>query len=116
MQNMPAGIDIDEAEKAEIIERVLIRLEKALEKDIRPYIETKRSWTPKQIELDTGAFRGSIYGAASNGKTAALTRHPNFSKKYNNLYFCGVTVHPGGGIPLAIQSAKIVDKLVARER
>jgi phytoene desaturase len=116
MQNMPAGIDISEAEQEVILERVLSRLEKALGKDIKPYIETKRVWTPKGIELDTGAYLGSVYGAASNTKTAALSRHPNFSKKYDNLYFCGVTVHPGGGIPLAIQSAKIVDKLVARER
>lgn len=116
MQNMPARIKISEEEQMIIIERVLTRLEKALGKEIKPYIETQRSWTPEGIEMDTGAFRGSIYGAASNAKTAALTRHPNFSKKYNNLYFCGGTVHPGGGIPLAIQSAKIVDKLVARER
>lgn len=116
MQNMPAGAIIKEEEQEAILERVLTRLEKELGKDIKPYIETKKVWTPKGIELDTGAFRGSVYGAASNAKTAALSRHPNFSKKYDNLYFCGVTVHPGGGIPLAIQSAKIVDKLVARER
>lgn len=116
MQNMPAGAEMTDEEKEAILERVLTRLEKALGKDIKPYIETQMSWTPKGIEMDTGAFRGSVYGAASNAKTAALSRHPNFSKKYNNLYFCGVTVHPGGGIPLAIQSAKIVDNLVARER
>ncbi len=116
MMNVPADAEINEEERAAILDRTLTRLEKALGKDIKPYIETERSWKPKQIAADTGAYRGAVYGAASNGKVAALTRHPNFSKKYDNLFFCGGTVHPGGGIPLAIQSAKIVDKLVARER
>jgi phytoene dehydrogenase-like protein len=28
------------------------------------------------------------------------------------LYFCGGSVHPGGGIPLCFKSAEIVTKLV----
>ena len=36
----------------------------------------------------------------------------NFSKKLKGLYFTGVTVHPGGGIPLALNSAKIVERCV----
>ena len=39
--------------------------------------------------------------------------HPNFSKNIQGLYFCGGSVHPGGGIPLALSSAKIVDKLIS---
>lgn len=116
MMNMPAGAEITDEMVAELREAILKRLEETLGNDIRPYVETELSWRPSQIALDTGAHLGSIYGAASNGKTAALTRHPNFSRKYKDLYFCGGTVHPGGGIPLAIQSAKIVDKLMARER
>jgi phytoene dehydrogenase-like protein len=29
------------------------------------------------------------------------------------LYFCGGSVHPGGGIPLCLKSAKIVSELIA---
>ena len=39
---------------------------------------------------------------------SAFLRHSNFSSKIKDLYFCGGTVHPGGGIPLALNSAKIV--------
>jgi phytoene dehydrogenase-like protein len=62
----------------------------------------------------TGGFKGALYGAASNDKLAALTRHGNHSKKYKNLYFSGGTVHPGGGIPLVLKSAKIVAKLIEK--
>jgi len=43
---------------------------------------------------------------------AAFLRHPNFSSGIKNLYFCGGSVHPGGGIPLCLLSAKIVDELI----
>tara|TARA_B100000674_G_scaffold391178_1_gene335148 strand:+ start:24 stop:242 length:219 start_codon:yes stop_codon:yes gene_type:complete len=63
---------------------------------------------PVSIQLKTGSFQGSLYGSSSNDKTSAFLRHPNFRKKIKNLYFCGGTVHPGGGIPLALNSAKII--------
>lgn len=116
MLNVPAGAKIDEAQQVIIKKAILKRLEQALKTEITAYIETEKVWTPEGIELDTGAIEGALYGAASNLKIAALTRHPNFSKTYKELYFCGGTVHPGGGIPLSIQSAKIVDKLIANER
>ncbi|MEM1124401.1 MAG: phytoene desaturase, partial [Bacteroidota bacterium] len=58
------------------------------------------------------SHRGALYGAASNSQFAAFLRHPNFSKQLKNLYFCGGSVHPGGGIPLCLSSAKIVSDLI----
>jgi len=115
MINTPAGASIGTEEKAAIKALIIKRLERLLKTSIEPFIEVERVWTPKGIEWDTGAYQGALYGAASNAKMAALTRHPNFSKKYKDLYFCGGTVHPGGGIPLSIQSAKIVEKLIINE-
>jgi phytoene dehydrogenase-like protein len=43
---------------------------------------------------------------------AAFLRHRNQSKQFKNLFFCGGSVHPGGGIPLCLLSAKIVADLV----
>ena len=55
---------------------------------------------------------GSLYGTSSNSKMAAFFRQQNRSKHYKNLYFCGGSVHPGGGIPLSLLSAKIVDDVI----
>jgi phytoene dehydrogenase-like protein len=46
---------------------------------------------------------------------AAFYRHPNFATKVKGLYFAGVTVHPGGGIPLALNGAKIVERLIKED-
>ena len=64
---------------------------------------------PERIEKRTGSFRGSLYGISSNNRMAAFNRHPNRSKNVKGLYFVGGSVHPGGGIPLCLASAKIVD-------
>ena len=55
---------------------------------------------------------GSLYGTSSNSKFAAFLRHPNFKGNIKQLYFCGGSVHPGGGIPLCLKSAKIVSELI----
>ncbi|MEZ5024097.1 MAG: hypothetical protein R2728_12720 [Chitinophagales bacterium] len=55
---------------------------------------------------------GALYGNASNNKMAAFWRHANYSSKIENLYFGERSVHPGGGIPLCMLSAKIIDELI----
>ena len=80
--------------------------------DIRNHIVTENYWDKASIESLTGSYQGALYGAASNKFDSALKRHPNTIKKYDNLYFCGGAVHPGGGIPLVLRSAKIVANLI----
>ncbi|MAS52844.1 MAG: phytoene dehydrogenase [Flavobacteriales bacterium] len=80
--------------------------------DLEHLIEFEEVLDPRLIEKKTGSFQGSLYGTSSNSKKSAFFRHPNFSKDIKNLYFCGGSVHPGGGIPLALSSAKILSELV----
>lgn len=96
-------------------ENIINKIERILGVDLRPHIEVERLLEPRTIESKTKSHRGSLYGASSNSKFAAFLRHPNFSSKMKGLYFCGGSVHPGGGIPLCLQSAKIVGELVAKD-
>ncbi|RYE26084.1 MAG: phytoene desaturase, partial [Sphingobacteriaceae bacterium] len=66
----------------------------------------------RSIESKTSSYQGSLYGTSSNSQFAAFLRHSNKSSKVKNLFFCGGSVHPGGGIPLALLSAKIVSDWV----
>ena len=91
---------------------VLERLEYILGESIFPFIEEEKIFTPKTIEERTKSYKGSLYGSSSNGLFSAFLRHPNFSRKIKNLYFCGGSVHPGGGIPLCLLSAKIMTELI----
>jgi len=91
---------------------ILAKLSKMLATDIGPLIECETIFDPRSIEQRTCSHLGALYGASSNDRMAAFYRHANFSKRISGLYFCGGSVHPGGGIPLALLSAKIVDELV----
>jgi phytoene dehydrogenase-like protein len=71
-------------------------------------------YTQKIIQHKTQSHQGALYGPSSNDRLSAFFRHPNFSRKIENLFFCGGSVHPGGGIPLCLLSAKITSDLVKK--
>ncbi|PPK87221.1 phytoene desaturase [Neolewinella xylanilytica] len=75
-------------------------------------IRAERIVRPPDIESLTGSHQGALYGSSSNNRMAAFLRHPNFSRNIDGLYFLGGSVHPGGGVPLCLLSAKIVADLV----
>ena len=58
--------------------------------------------------------RGSIYGTSSNNKFAAFNRPRNKSREIDGLYMVGGSTHPGGGIPLVVQSALNAVELIDR--
>ena len=91
----------------ELRQTLINKINKTLQTNIEDLIETEDVMTPENIQSWYSGKNGSIYGNSSNNKYAAFYRHANFSKDVKGLYFVGVTVHPGGGIPLALNSAKI---------
>lgn len=113
MVNAPTNCGQDwSAQTTYIREKVIAKINKCLDTKIENHIELEHVETPESIESATSSYKGSLYGTSSNNKFAAFLRHPNFSSKIKNLYFCGGSVHPGGGIPLCLLSAKIVSDLV----
>jgi phytoene desaturase len=93
-------------------EDVIDKLSRNLGVSLRDHIEVEQVLTPKGISSRTSSYRGALYGAASNDRFAAFLRHPNFSSRIRSLYFAGGSVHPGGGIPLCLMSAKIISNTI----
>ncbi len=96
-------------------EAVLQHLQFILKKDLNSLIEEEYVMTPPMIAKRTGSHQGALYGSSSNGTMSAFLRHANFSRHIKNLFFCGGSVHPGGGIPLCLLSAKIVTDLIQND-
>lgn len=103
------------SQKRRLRKNILNKLKRLLKVDIEPLIGEEENVDPVMIEQMYSGKNGSIYGNASNTMMSSFYRHPNFSSKIKGLYFAGVTVHPGGGIPLALSSAAIVEKCVRRD-
>jgi phytoene desaturase len=83
--------------------------------DVRDRIRWREIRTPADLERDTAAPGGAIYGTASHGARAALRRPANRSR-VPGLYLVGGSAHPGGGLPLVLLSAKIVATLIGPAR
>jgi len=93
-------------------ERILQKIERHLGVSVLEHIVVESSWNPAGIENDTSSHLGALYGNASNSASAAFFRHSNFSREFSNLFFVGGSVHPGGGVPLAILSAKTMSEFI----
>jgi phytoene desaturase len=100
---------------AEIRQNILLKINRLMGVDITPFIEVEEVLTPPLIEQRTSSYRGALYGTASNSKFTAFLRHPNFSRHIKQLYCSGGSVHPGGGIPLCLLSAKITAELITSD-
>ncbi|WP_044202052.1 NAD(P)/FAD-dependent oxidoreductase [Flammeovirga sp. OC4] len=100
---------------AKVEKRVMAILSKQLETNLEEVISYSSYWSPKLIEQDTQSWKGALYGLNSNKLNSAFYRQRNKSKDINNLYFVGGSVHPGGGIPLCLNSAKIVEELITNQ-
>ena len=94
---------------------VISKLNRILKTDIEPHIVFEDVLDPRKVNEETNAAFGAVFGNASNNMFSAFLRHPNFSSKIENLFFCGGTAHPGPGIPLCLLSAKIVSELIAEK-
>lgn len=107
------GQDWD-SEKLRLRRAVLGRIESALGQSLEPWITTEKIAAPPDLAKATGSVGGSLYGPGSHSWRAAFSRHPNRSRRWKGLYFCGGTVHPGGGMPLVLLSAKIATELLMK--
>lgn len=110
--NAPANEGQDwEALRLACAEAIKRKLSHILGKDIAQDLVCEDYLDPIRIEQRTASSGGALYGNASNNRFAAFLRHPNQRSAIQNLYWVGGSVHPGGGIPLCLSSAKIADQL-----
>jgi phytoene desaturase len=109
MINTPADTGQDWGKTREAVRaRFIKKINRILGVSLEDYIVEEDFLTPPLIQQKTQSHQGALYGSSSNDRMAAFLRHPNFSQQIKNLYFCGGSVHPGGGIPLCLLSAQIV--------
>ncbi len=112
--NAPAlagGVGWD-SRKAPYRDMVISRLEAAGLDNLCDRIVFEQVLTPHDFQDKYNAWHGSIYGLSSNSRRTAFLRPPNRAVGVGNLYFVGGSVHPGGGIPLVLLSARLVARSI----
>jgi diapolycopene oxygenase len=93
---------------ASLRKRVLAKLERMGLGDLREHIIVEDMWVPEDIQRSYYSHRGAIYGVVSDRKKNRGFKAPKESGQYENLYFVGGSVNPGGGMPMAVLSGQQV--------
>ena len=101
--------DVADRYEVELLERLAAR-----GWDVRGRIEARARRSPADLERETGAPGGAIYGTAPHGRLGTLGRPAGRSPAARNLWLAGGTAHPGGGLPLVMLGAKRVAEEVGR--
>ena len=112
MVNAPAveaGIDDD---SAALLDHALHRLRALRLIDDDDAVIWRRSASDLAAAFPGSA--GSLYGAASNDRLSAFRRANNAVGSVAGLYLASGSAHPGGGVPLCLQSGLLAADAVVR--
>ena len=96
-------------------ERVLDKLERMGLHDLRGQTVVEDMLTPDDLERMYYSNRGAIYGVVTDFRRNLGLKAPKRSEKYDNLYFVGGSVNPGGGTCMVVLCGQQVAHLVARQ-
>ncbi len=96
-------------------ERVLDKLERMGLEGLRENTFVEDMWTPEDIRTRYYSNRGAIYGVVSHKKKNLGFKTPKKSRKYDNLYFVGGSVNPGGGMPMVVLSGRQTARMIGEQ-
>ena len=96
-------------------EKVLRQLRKVGVDDIERRIRFERVLTPDQWRRDHRIYRGATFNLA-HGLGQMLHRRPhNRFEDLDNVYLVGGGTHPGSGLPVIFESARISTRLLLKD-
>ncbi len=101
------GIEDTENLRQEYLDKMIQRMEKNLNLELKSHIILKRTFCVKDFENDYFSYKGNAYGLANTLFQTAIFK-PSLKSKMENLYFAGQLTVPGPGLPPSLVSGKIV--------
>ncbi|MGV2619834.1 UNVERIFIED_CONTAM: phytoene desaturase family protein [Halobacillus marinus] len=104
---VPSGEEVDWSGKDRLIEHVLDQMEERGFPDLREHIEWLHVRTPAQAEQE-GLYAGGSFGIAPTLFQSGVFRPQLQPYQIDHLYAVGASIHPGGGVPIVMQGAKIL--------
>jgi len=109
------GIEDTPELREKYFDKILTRLEKLTNQDVRQDILFKESYCLNDFVKDYNSYKGNAYGLANTLMQTAFLRPKLKSSKVKNLYFTGQLTVPGPGVPPALISGKLVAGLIEKQ-
>ncbi|SDS91005.1 phytoene desaturase [Paenibacillaceae bacterium GAS479] len=112
---VPAAEELDwDSEGEALVQKVLERAEKLRFPGLREAIRWRRVRTPRDAAR-AGLYRGGSFGIAPVLRQSGGFRPQVKPLPVERLYAVGASVHPGGGIPIVMQGARLLSQLIEKE-
>ncbi|MCT8138478.1 phytoene desaturase [Anaerobacillus sp. CMMVII] len=113
---VPANPDIQWDQIDDYVEKIISEIENRGFPNLREHIVWKQIRTPKDSLAD-GLYQGGSFGIAPTLTQSGVFRPQIKPFDYENFYVVGASIHPGGGVPIVMQGAKLlVNYLLTEER
>lgn len=94
---------------------VIKALEDAALPELRANLEFAESIDPRYFQKGLHSHLGAGFSISPTLSQSAWFRFHNKMDKVNGMYICGAGVHPGGGLPGVLTSAKVVERMVRQD-
>ena len=95
--------------------QVLERLKRIGLHDVERRIRFEKVLTPDDWEEDFQVYRGATFNLAHNLRQMLHMRPRNRFEDVRNMYLVGGGTHPGSGLPVIFESARITTRLLAED-
>jgi len=112
---MDGGAEWSAAEVARYRALTLKRLERIGIPDLERRIRFEKVLTPQGWEDDLRVYRGATFNLAHNLGQMLHFRPRNRFEDLQNVYLVGGGTHPGSGLPVIFESARITSHLMAED-
>ncbi|MBC8118683.1 MAG: phytoene desaturase, partial [Burkholderiaceae bacterium] len=112
--NLDRGVDWA-AERGRYRALILRRLEALGIKDIERRIRVEKVMTPLEWESDLAVFRGATFNLTHSLDQMLCWRPRNRFEDVDGVYLVGGGTHPGSGLPVIFEGARITSKLIAED-
>jgi phytoene desaturase len=93
----------------------LRQLEKIGIHDVEPRIRFEQVVTPADWNADFSLFKGSTFSMAHNLRQMLHLRPHNRFEDLDSVYLVGGGTHPGSGLPVIFESARITARLLLED-
>jgi phytoene desaturase len=104
-----------ETERARYRDLILDKLSEIGAGEIRSRIEYERIITPADWDADFELYKGAVFGLAHTWSQMLHLRPRNRFAEIERMYLVGGNTHPGSGLPVIFESARISSRLILED-
>lgn len=94
---------------------VLRRLAKLGVTDLEKHLKFEVIYSPRAWRSLFNLSKGASFGLSHGLWQVGYLRPRNRHSRYRNLYFVGASTHPGGGLPIVLESARLAVERIQQD-